>query len=570
VAGGYKKTAMWIADLIFLANNRAQRPSVRLYRLLKDAYAAIGTYNRAISACKKVLKLDPNDTSTLKQLKELQRQVPFLPEPDQADRSGTWQAKDGLEIPHEPPTATQKASHEDTSTAAASLFFAKAADAAAGGNYDYAIDLYIDGLRRAPEAVEEGHLALARLALQRQAKGGKKPGVLEKARLWRAKGPLEQMLAAEYLFAKDPSHMPYAEAMLKAAVEGGFTKTADWIANLIFQTNNALPKPSFQVYILLKDAYKFIGQLDKAVVACQRALRLRPDDAALAEEFKNLSAELTVARGRYDTSKDFRGSIKDAERQALLYGQDRVIKTEDWRKLALEQARKDYAANPDLPKNILNLANCLADMQTKEAEDQAIALLEQASVRLKDYGFKHRAGQIRLKQLNRLLEQAKAELEKDPADPQKKANVDLLVKQTHDFELEYYRLAVQNYPTDLRLKYEYALRLARDGLYDQAIPLFQEAQKDPARRIASMNQVGLCFMAKGWLNDAADVLTNALNELEIKDDAMGKELRYNLGCVYQQSGQHQKALEIFRKIAQEDYGYKDVSARIEALRQLGA
>jgi len=569
VAGGFKKTATWIADLIFLANNRAQRPSVRIYYLLKDAYTAIGAHDRAISACKKALKLNPDDKSLLRQLQEFQRQQ-LSSGLEQEDRDGLEGPleKGGLVIPQETVASNTQASPEDTAFAAASLFFAKAADAAASGNYDYAIDLYIEGLRRAPEAVEEGHLPLARLALQRQAKGAKGPGVLEKARLWRARTPLDQMLAAEYLYAKDPSELSYAEAMLKAAVAGGFVKTADWIANLIFQTNNALPRPSFQVYVLLKDAYKSIGQLDKAVAACQRAMKLRPEDAALAEEFKNLSAELTVARGKYDTSKDFRGSIKDAERQAVLYGQDRIVKTEDWRRMAVEQARKAYNADPDLPKNILNLAASLSDLQTVEAEDEAIEILEQASKRLKDYSFKHRAGQIRIKQLNRLLREAKTELEKAPDDPEKKARVEQLTRQLHDFELDYYREAVQNYPTDLKLKYEYAIRLAKDGLYDQAIPLFQEAQKDPARRIAAMNQVGLSFMAKGWLNDAADVFNNALGEVEIKDDQMGKELRYNLACAYQQLGQTEKALEIFRKIAQQDYSYKDVSARIEALRKV--
>lgn len=570
VAGGFKKTSAWIADLIFLANNRAQRPSARLYYLLKDAYLAIGAYQRAIAAGKRALKLNPKDGALAKQLQQIMERQHGLPTvSDQVGAQGTVMGsldEHGLLIPNEP---ASPALQEDTAHAAASLFFAKAAAAAAGGNFDYAIDLYIDGLRRAPEALGDGHLALARIALQRQAKGGKKPSLLEKARLWKAKSTLDQMLAAEYLFAKDPSHLPYAEAMLKAAVAGGFKKTADWIANLIFQTNNALPNPSFQTYILLKDSYKAIGQLDKAVAACQRAMRLRPEDAALAEEFKDLSAEMTVAKGRYDTAKDFRGSIKDAQRQAVLYAQDRVIKTEDYKRMVVEQARRAYAAEPDLPKSILNLASALVDLETIEAENEAIKLLEDASVRLKDYSYRHKAGQIRIRQLQRLVRQARDEAEKDPKNSQTRARLDALTRQLHDLELEFYRNAVQNYPTDLRLKYEYALRLVQEGLYDQAIPLFQEAQKEPGIRIAAMNQVGLCFMAKGWLNDAADIFTNAINELEVKDDPLGKEIRYNLGRVCQQAGQTDKALEIFRKIAQQDYSYRDVSARIEALRAKG-
>jgi tetratricopeptide (TPR) repeat protein len=213
--------------------------------------------------------------------------------------------------------------------------------------------MYIEGLGRAPDALEEGHLPLCELGLQRRGRGGKKPSMMEKVKRMRGKTPLEQMLNAEYLFVKDPDSLSYAEAMLKAAVDGGFTKTAHWIANLIFQTNNAMEKPSLQGYLLLKDSYVALGQYDKAVAACQRASRMRPEDKDLADEFKNLSAELTMSKGRYDTNGDFRQSIKDREVQTRLYTQDRVIKTQDYRLSAVEDARKAYAREPELPKNVL-------------------------------------------------------------------------------------------------------------------------------------------------------------------------------------------------------------------------
>ena len=82
-----------------------------------------------------------------------------------------------------------------------------------------------------------------------------------------------------------------------------------------------------------------------------------------------------------------------------------------------------------------------------------------------------------------------------------------------------------------------------------------------------MNQIGLCFFKKGWLADAVDVYNNAINTYPIKDDAIGKELRYNLGRTFQQQGDKQKALEIYRRIAQIDFAYKDISQRVEQLRK---
>ena len=457
---------------------------------------------------------------------------------------------------------------QDNSKAAAKAraFFEKARKVAETDNFDYAIDMYLQGLRYAPDALMEGHLPLCELGLQRRGKGGKKSSMMDKVRRLRGRTPLEQMLNAEYLFVKNPDHLPYAEAMLKAAVAGGYVKTAGWIANLIFQTTNASEKPSVQTYILLKDAYCALEQYDKAIAACQRASKLRPGDKALADEYKDLSAELTMARGKYDGEGDFRKSIKDRESQEKLHGQAGVIKTEGYLAKAIEDARKKVAQNPDLPANIFELADALADLETEEAENNAIQLLENAYRNKSDYSFQRRAGVLRIRQLKRKIRKAQAALESNPNDAQTKAALEELSTQLDTFELEHYRLCVKNYPTDLPVKYDYAVRLLQNKQYNEAIPLFQEAQRDPRRKIAAMNKVGVCFFEKGWLDDAIDVYTQATNSYELKEDATAKELRYNLARAYEEQGEAQKALDVYRKIAQIDFAYKDVSQRVDNLR----
>ena len=456
---------------------------------------------------------------------------------------------------------------EDNQAAArAKAFFDKAGKVAETKNYDYAIDMYLQGLRYAPDAVVEGHLPLAELALQRQGSGNKKPSMMERVKRLGGKTPLEQMLNAEYLYTKDPDHLPYAEAMLKAAIAGGYNKTAGWIANVIFQAVNASRKPSASTYILLKDAYKTLEQFDKAIVAIQRAAKLKPEDGALSDEFKNLSAELTMARGKYDGEGDFRKSIKDRESQEKRQAQASVVKTEDYRVKAVEDARKKIAQNPDLQANIFELADALSGLETDQAENDAISLLENTYEKRKDFSFKRRAGLLRIKQLKRKLKEAKAAHETNPNDAQAKALTEQLSAQLNTTELEHFRLCVQNYPTDIGAKYEYAIRLLRNEQYNEAIPLFQEAQKDPRRKIKALNHIGLCFSKKGWLADAIDVYTQAIESYEIKNDATGKELRYNLARAYEQQKDTAKALEIYRKIAQSDFAYKDVSQRVDRLR----
>jgi tetratricopeptide (TPR) repeat protein len=581
VAGGYKEAARWIADLMFLANNNAKKPQLGLYVLLKDAYRAIGQFSRAASACQRAILLAPQDKALLKDLKRLRakldpaarrsvpRETPPTTDTPRAPLGATEAARPVVEnefADKKTAEAVVTGAADAQSLAEARSFFAKARAAAETKQYDFAIDMYLDGLMRAPDALEEGHVPLCELGLQRRCQGGKKPSMMDRVKRLRGKTALEQMLNAEYLFVKDPDNLSYAETMLKAAVDGGFRKTAHWIANWIFQTNNALPKPSLHTYRVLKDCYKALGQYDKAVAACQRASRMRPEDKDLADECKNLSAELAMSKGKYNKDGDFRQSIRDGEAQARLYAQDRVIKTQDYRLSAVEEARKEYARAPEVPKNVFHLAGALADLETDEADREAVQLLEEAYVGRHNFSFKERAGLLRIGQLKRKLREVRKRLENQPEDAEAKGRQAELTAQLNATELEHYRLCVENYPTDLAHKYEYAQRLMLHQRYNEAIPLFQEAQRDPRRKIAALDKIGSCFFLKGWYADAIDVFTQAITAHEIKDDGLAKELRYNLARAYEEQGQKGKALDLYRRIAQLDFGYKDVGARVDQLR----
>lgn len=449
----------------------------------------------------------------------------------------------------------------------ASVFFERGRKVAETNNFDYAIELYLDGLRCAPDALKEGHLQLYGLALHRKGRGEAKPTIMEKVKMFgNRKDPLEQMLGAEYLFVKDPDHIAYGEAMLKGAVAGGYKQTAKWVANLIFQANNASSKPSFSTYILLKDSYASIGEFDRALAACQQALKLKPEKGELDREIKRLSAELTVSRGKYDQEGDFTKSIKDRQSQEKRQAQLGVVKSEDFKALAVKEARKALSAEPDHSQNISNLANVLSELENDEGENEAINLLLEAYNRTKDFSYKQQAGQIRIKQIKRKIRKLKSTLDIKGDAPKIRGVLASLNMQLKKVELHHYYLCVENYPTDLSVKYEYGVRLIHEKKYDEAIPFLQEATREPRLKISAMSKVGLCFFHKGWFSDAIDIFTQAIDSHEIKDDAIGKELCYNLASAYQEHGDCERALSLYRKIAQLDFGYKDVSKRVDSLR----
>jgi tetratricopeptide (TPR) repeat protein len=449
----------------------------------------------------------------------------------------------------------------------AMAFFERAEEVASTDNFDYAIDMYMEGLRKAPDALEDGHAGLRKIALIRQGKGGKKPSVVEKMKRHGGKMPLEEMLNAEYLLAKDPDNLGHAETMLKAAVAGGYHRTAEWMAHLVFEANRASSKPSLATYLLLKDMYSTLDMFSRAVAACQLAIDLKPDDAALADELRSLSAQMTMQKGKYgQTGSDFRDSIKDNEKQKKVYAGEKAVRSVDARESAVEEAKKRYEQDPALSANVLKYAEVLCGLGTEKGYDNALMLLEKAYKRSQDFTYIRRKGEIEIKKLKSDVRKARNKVKKNPSDGKLKNQLVVEVGLLNKAELEHYRCCSEQYPTDLGLKYDYSLCLIKHKRYDDAIPLLQAAQRDPRRKLQAMDETGVCFFLKGWYADAIDIFQTALDTCEIKDDQLAKDIRYNLARSYEEDGQTEEALKFYRKLAQLDFAYKDVSQRVNKLR----
>lgn len=446
-------------------------------------------------------------------------------------------------------------------------FFERAEDVAATNNFDYAIDMYMEGLRRAPDALEDGHAALRKVALIRQGKGGKKPSVVDKLKHHGGKTPLDEMLNAEYLLAKDPDHLPYAEVMLKAAVAGGFHRTAEWFSHLVFEANRSSDKPSVSVYLLLKDAYISLEMFERAVTTCRLAMELKPTDADLSNELKALTAQMTMQKGKYgQAGTSFRDSLKDKDKQEKIYTANNVVKSADALEEAVYVAKKEYEQDPNNSVKVFKYAGALYGLTTEKGYDDAIILLQKAFQRSQDFTYKRREGEMTIKKIKRDVRKTRNKLHGKPDDTDLKKRLIVAYGLLNKAELEHYGNCVKEYPTDLGMKYDFALCLIKHKRYDEAIPLLQEAQMDPRRKLQAMDETGVCFFLKGWYSDAIDVFQSALDACEVEDDQVAKDLRYNLARSYEEDGQSDQALNLYRKLAQIDFAYKDVSQRVNRLR----
>ncbi|MBL7133634.1 MAG: hypothetical protein ISS78_06005 [Phycisphaerae bacterium] len=436
-------------------------------------------------------------------------------------------------------------------------FFDRAEQVAETGNWDFAIEMYVEGIKREPDNVKRGHQPLRETSLKRKLQGGKPAGRIQQFKRRPGKDPLDNLINAEYLLSKDPGAVGAIEQVLKAAIALKLDDVVHWIANILLQAQRQAAKPDKRILVEITHAFRDIEDYAQGIAACEMAQKLDPEDGKLHQMLGDLSAKYAIKKGRYDEKGDFTKGVRDMDKQKELMVQDSMVQDEAYLRQQIEKARADYLESPTVPGKINALADALLKISDEKHENEAIELLTSAHQQLGAYHFKMRVGDIRIKQMTRRYRQYVAADKQDEAIKQ--------VRRQLAFELEEFAERAANYPTDLNIKFELGRRQFIAGKYDDAIASLQEAQREPRRRLEAMNYLGQAFAKKGWTREAADTFDRAL-QAEVAEER-AKDLRYNLGCALEQMGQFKRAQDEFSTIAQQDYNYKDVRQKLEYLHK---
>jgi TolA-binding protein len=386
---------------------------------------------------------------------------------------------------------------------------------------------------------------------------------------------MQAFLNALWLFGHDPESTAYTEGILKNASRLGAPDAAMWAANIHYRLLEGNSKSSgkhFQSFTRVMeevgDACVARGETQSALEAYEfgvKALdlwrRRVPRDQNVERLLRNLSTKFTILKGKYQDGDSFRESISDADEQADLHDMDRSVQSDRRLDELVDKLRLQYEAAPDQPDAVKKYADILCRREREEEETTAIGVLVEAYKRSGAYRWKQRADEIRIKQLSRqgrlLAQTGDEEALKTHLAHQRK------------YELGVYRERFERYPTDLRVKYEYGLRLFRAGHFDDAIPVLQSARNEPKNRASCCLYLGRCFYRKGFHTQAVQTLREALNEYESPDDEVGKELLYWLGRCQEEGGELEGARQSYGQLLQVDYNYRDGRARLEGLPQAG-
>jgi tetratricopeptide (TPR) repeat protein len=232
----------------------------------------------------------------------------------------------------------------------------------------------------------------------------------------------------------------------------------------------------------------------------------------------------------------------------------------------INDAEAQYRADPGEPGKLLKLVDALEKTENPDYEGKAIELLTEWFTRTKQFRFRKRIGEINMRQWRRMDQGQKEYVEQNPTDEQAKKDYEAFKKDKNEFELSEYQLWADNYPTDISLRFQAAVRLYNLERYEDAIPLFQQAEADAKYRTRARLYQGLCFYRLEFMDEAVDTLDGLIKEYPTKGDDVSKEMHYWAGRAHEARSDAEAAIKLYSAIVRMEFNYKDVQGRIRKLR----
>jgi len=443
--------------------------------------------------------------------------------------------------------------------------FDKAAAALERGNEDYAMDMLTAILDQEPRLLQARKLLRAAQIKKARTKGGSAtarmlssltslPAVLM-ASAQISKNPLQALSRIEKLMAKDPTNRQYGTLLVKAAEAAGLREVG--IQTLEMMLENA-PDDVELMYWAAR-LHDEDGDTRGARAFYEKIAELRPNDPRAIKALKDAQARDTMRQGRWEEVGqvgDFRKVIKDTDQAEMLEKQAKAVKTTDDAAQLIEDLKSKIEREP----GNVNFRRALADHYLRlDRFDEALAALKEADA-ISGGGDPQIDRAMNAVTLRKFDAEIKALREAG-----RTAEADAKAAEKDRFMVEDAARRVARYPNDLQFKYEYGVLLFEHGQFTEAISQFQQAQRNPQRRLRALYYLALCFEQKGQFDIAVEQLQKAASEISLMDDTR-KDIVYELGLLHEKMGQPEKALEFFKEIYAVDISYRDVAKKVEQRR----
>jgi hypothetical protein len=459
----------------------------------------------------------------------------------------------------------------------AERFFQRAAQMVVTEQYEYALQLFVDGFRWDPTAISQ--LEKFRKASEGYVNGGGKPASMKEKSKYGGKTAFDKYLRALFAWGKDPLNPSNGLDVMKYAVDlelGEFAyRIGEFTLNRVPTAKRGAQK---DLYLKLMNAFAAIQAFDQAVQAGESAIRLDPENRKLVNTVRSFSAEATIkdsGYGEVGAEGGFRRFIRDDEGQQRLLDAESLVKSEDAATRALNAAREAYEEDPTNQNNIRHYLRLLQESDTPEHDQLAMKIAEQAYEDTQQFQFRRISGELKLRQARAVVFEYQKKAQAPDATEEDRTAYRRRRAGMLKLELDEYAAQVEAYPTDLGLRYELGRRQFAVGQYDEAVGTLQAAKGDPKHRAQVLSMLGQCFAKKGWALEAIETFRDGLEAHFTDSDDLGYELRYSLMDALEAEARNNQDLEqakeafsIASAIAMEQINYKDISDRRTKLHEL--
>lgn len=451
-------------------------------------------------------------------------------------------------------------------------FFDLARKVGTTGNFDYAIDMYIEGLFREPSNLDE-HKALRDVAMRRKISGAKSSGGLLGAfgggpkPKYKGKSPKDAFLNNVFFLARDVGNMNAMLAIVRNADTLEYTDLVLWYGQMLRDANRT-SKPKLEIYKEIAEIYAKHKEFKRACDVLSDAIQLKPEDMQLGSLLNEYAAKDAIEKGKFDQAESFRESIKDTASTRKLIEEENLVKSTEYLTESLAAAKADYEAKPMELQVINKYLKALQAMDQEEHENVAMEVARKAFEATKIGRLKEEIGTIRMKQFRRNLRMLQEALKANPGDKEMLRQYQELNKERLAYELGEFQERAERNPTDLIVKYELGRRYWDMKKYDEAIVAFQQAQAHPKHRVESMHLLGRSFLIQHMTPEAVETLKHAIDEYDLAStgDKRSKDLHYWYARALEENNQFAEAVDIYSKVVQWDIGYLDARKRMTDLR----
>lgn len=454
--------------------------------------------------------------------------------------------------------------------------FNRGSEAIRKGNFDYAIENFLNCAKLVPDNLT--FRQALRGAERKQYKDNKKgasmaglkmkPAQMKLQYAKRGKKWLDVIEAAEEALKYNPWDASTLYELGNAASELGYLQMAIWV----LETAHEADRQRADIMRLLASLYEQDSQFDRAITAWETVKKIDPTDQDAAAKARQLAAAATIQRGKYDSPDSFRETMRDAARPTDQAASRASMSAEDRAKAEIAELETKLAADPAS----VNLWVTLGDKYRNLNQTEKALAAYQKGLDATGGGDLDLKGKILECQIDpfrrnvQILKERRGKL--DPNDPeardkalklqgQYKANLAEIIKR----EIELYRFKTEVNPQDYPSYFELGHRLLRVGRTDDAIKALQQGRNDALKKWEALFWLGYAFWQKKNFTLAEKNLADAQAELNPSNEDGRKRVIYHRGRVAEEKGDLAAALGFYNEVAAIDYGYEDVSGRLDTL-----